>query len=129
MYHLNMIIDDHGRSLTFMVNRFKLRCRPNRKGKFVFAIQLVALPLDCPSRSEVKGLRTKCILSEPTTGHLSKFDMEFDFAHSSRKKAIMDAGKLLEIDDEKELEFRMEIVVDKSDDGKKSIGQIAMSQS
>ena len=95
------------------MNRFKLRCYPNENQQLLVGIQLMALPVNRPNKDKASGLTTKCVLSEITTETRKPFDAVFDYSRrgSAHYQSVMESGRILDIEEGKELKFRMEIAV------------------
>merc|ERR1712154_476947 len=93
---------------------FKLQLYPCTHNQLAMGIQLMALPINRPNKEQGVGLNTKCIMSETRTRIKKKFDAEFDYSFRSSQQlvAVMEAVKVLDIDDRVDgLHFRVEIVV------------------
>merc|ERR1719493_385786 len=77
----------------------------------------MALPTNNGKGTE--RLSAKCILSEPTTKTWGRFDCVFgydDASSSYRGAPILKNQKVLDIEEGKELKFRMEVVIEPEDD-------------
>jgi len=111
--------DEHGMTFESRVfyDMFKLRCHPNKRGYLKFSLQAMALPTINGKGTE--RLSAKCILSEPTTKTWGRFDCVFgydDASSSYRGAPILKNQKVLDIEEGKELKFRMEVVIEPEDD-------------
>ena len=83
-------------------------------GDLWIGILLMALPLNRPNNDPGKGLKTKCILSEPTTRTHEAFDAEFEYESPAPWEVHL--ASAADIETGKELAIRMEVTV--VDEGK-----------
>ena len=100
--------------MVVFVDRFKLRCWPNLRGKFLIAIQLMALPVNRPNKAKATDLPVRCTFAETTTGkqfQAQKTNFDYSRNGSSRVYALMDAPAILDVAEGKEMNLKVVVAV------------------